>query len=39
MVGMKQLMKQVGDKYYYHDDGATCWDKPQPFDSGTPRFK
>eukprot|EP00943_MAST-04B_sp_MAST-4B-sp1_P004652 g4652.t1 len=30
-----------GDKYYYHDDGSTCWDKPQrfTFESRTPRYK
>ena len=28
-----------GDKYYYHDDGTTSWDKPQPFETRTPRTK
>jgi hypothetical protein len=30
-----------GDKYYYHDDGSTCWDKPQrfTFESRTPRYE
>ena len=26
-----------GDKYYYHDDGTTSWEKPQPFESRGPR--